>query len=260
MEKIMEDCTIIIQGKLVQDCYDFWIKNYTDCPVILSTWVDTEIDFKSLPENFTVILSPYPNDYGAQNLNLQLVSTLNALNSVVTKYVIKIRGDEYYSNLQYIRNSILVEPFKIHTSSIFFRAWQFAEYHISDHIIAGTKDNMNIIFRATKHNFDTGKVNLSKWKIDGKFHKWATIHNPEERITKSYLNAKEPFRFEKVDGRLLMKEHFNILDIDLLHPYKIKANIFKKEWTSGFIPERNYSISSIEQLFVDDPYKRNDGR
>ena len=35
-----------------------------------------------------------------------------------------------------------------------------------------------------------------------------------ERITKSYLNAKEPFRFEKVDGRIIMMEHFNILDIE----------------------------------------------
>jgi len=57
-----------------------------------------------------------------------------------------------------------------------------------------------------------------------------------------------------------MSEHFNILDIDLLHPYKIKANLFKKEWQDNFIPERNFSISTIEQLFKDDPYKRNDGK
>jgi hypothetical protein len=111
------------------------------------------------------------------------------------------------------------------------------------------------MFRESKNNFDTGKVNVSKWKVDGNFHKWVTTHAPEERITKSYLNAKEPFRFEKVDGRFLMKEHFDILDIELLHPYKIKANLFRKEWTEEFIPERNFSISTIEQLFAEDPYK-----
>jgi hypothetical protein len=251
----MENVTIIIQGRLVQDCYDFWIKNYKDCKVIISTWVDTEIKFTNLPENFNVILSPYPYDFGAQNLNLQIISTLTALESVTTKYVIKIRGDEYYSNLQYIRNSILVEPNKIHTSSIFFRAWQYAEYHISDHIIAGTTENLLTMFRETKHNFDTGKVNVSKWKKDGKLFKWVTTHAPEERITKSYLTAKEPFRFEKIDGRILMKEHFSILDMELLQPYKIKANLFRKEWNDGFIPERNFSISTIEQLFAEDPYK-----
>ena len=251
----MENVTIIIQGRLVQDCYDFWIKNYKDCKVIISTWVDTEIKFTNLPENYNVILSPYPYDFGAQNLNLQIISTLTALESVTTKYVIKIRGDEYYSNLQYIRNSILVEPNKIHTSSIFFRAWQYAEYHISDHIIAGTTENLLTMFRETKHNFDTGKVNVSKWKKDGKLFKWITTHAPEERITKSYLTAKEPFRFEKIDGRILMKEHFSILDMELLQPYKIKANLFRKEWNDGFIPERNFSISTIEQLFAEDPYK-----
>jgi hypothetical protein len=251
----MEDVTVIIQGRLMQDSYDFYIENYKDCPVIISTWVDNTIDFKNLPENFIVLLSPYPYDFGAQNLNLQLISTLNALERVKTKYVIKVRGDEYYSNLQYVLNSIKVEPNKIHTSSIFFRAWQYAEYHISDHIISGTLENLLIMFRETKYNFDTGKVNISKWKVDGNFHKWVTTHAPEERITKSYLNAKEPFRFEKVDGRILMKEHFDILDIELLYPYKIKANLFRKEWTDEFIPERNFSISTIEQLFAEDPYK-----
>jgi hypothetical protein len=251
----MEDVTLIIQGRLMQDSYDFYIDNYKDCPVIISTWVDNVIDFKNLPKNFIVLLSPYPYDFGAQNLNLQLISTLNALGCVKTKYVIKVRGDEYYSNLQYVINSIKVEPNKIHTSSIFFRAWQYAEYHISDHIIGGTLANMLIMFKESKYNFDTGKVNTSKWKVDGNFHKWVTTHAPEERITKSYLNAKEPFRFEKVDGRILMKEHFDILDIELLHPYKIKANLFRKEWTEEFIPERNFSISTIEQLFAEDPYK-----
>jgi hypothetical protein len=251
----MEDVTLIIQGRLMQDSYDFYIENYKDCPVIISTWVDNTIDFKNIPENFIVLLSPYPYDFGAQNLNLQLISTLNALERVKTKYVIKVRGDEYYSNLQYVLNSIKVEPNKIHTSSIFFRAWQYAEYHISDHIIAGTLVNMLTMFRESKNNFDTGKVNVSKWKVDGNFHKWVTTHAPEERITKSYLNAKEPFRFEKVDGRILMKEHFDILDIELLHPYKIKANLFRKEWTNEFIPERNFSISTMEQLFAEDPYK-----
>ena len=39
------------------------------------------------------------------------------------------------------------------------------------------------------------------------------------------------------------------------YPYKIKANLFKVEWYEGFIPEKNYSISTIDQLFSNDPYK-----
>ena len=251
----MEDVTIIIQGKIYQDSYDFYIKNYTECPVIISTWTDCKIDFSNIPNNFIVILAPLPIESGKQNINYQLVSTLNALKRVTTPLVIKIRGDEYYSNIESIYNQIKMEQNKIHTAPIFFRAWQFAEYHISDHIIAGTKERVILMFKETKKNFDTGEMNISKWKLEGKFHRWIKTEAPEERITKSYLNAIDPFRYNFVDGILLMKEHFDILDMTKLFPYKIKANIWKAEWDNKeFVPEENYSISTMEQLGSETPY------
>ena len=251
----MEDVTLIIQGRLYEDCYDFYIKNYTQCPVIISTWTDCKIDFSNIPNNFIVILAPLPLDGGKQNINYQLVSTLNALKRVTTPLVIKIRGDEYYSNIESIYNQIKMEQDKIHTASIFFRAWQFAEYHISDHIIAGTKERVMLMFKESKKNFDTGEMNISKWKLEGKFHRWITTEAPEERITKSYLNSIDPFRYDIIDGVILMKEHFDILDITKLFPYKIKANIWEAEWDNKeFIPEENYSISNMYQLGSDTPY------
>ena len=251
----MEDVTLIIQGRLYQDSYDFYVKNYTQFPVIISTWTDCKIDFSNIPDNFIVILAPLPLDSGKQNINYQLVSTLNALKRVTTPLVIKIRGDEYYSNIESIYNQIKMEQNKIHTASIFFRAWQFAEYHISDHIIAGTKERVMLMFKETKKNFDTGEMNISKWKLEGKFHRWITTEAPEERITKSYLNSIDPFRYDIIDGVILMKEHFDILDITKLFPYKIKANIWEAEWDNKeFIPEENYSISNMYQLGSDTPY------
>ena len=251
----MEDVTLIIQGKLYQDSYDFYIKNYTEFPVIISTWSDCIIDFSNIPNNFIVILAPLPLESGKQNINYQLVSTLNALKRVTTPLVIKIRGDEYYSNIETIYNQIKMEQDKIHTAPIFFRAWQFAEYHISDHIIAGTKERVMLMFKESKKNFDTGEMNISKWKLEGKFHRWITTEAPEERITKSYLNSIDPFRYDIIDGVILMKEHFDILDITKLFPYKIKANIWEAEWDNKeFIPEENYSISNMYQLGSDTPY------
>jgi hypothetical protein len=252
----MEDVTIIIQGKIEKECYDFWKQNYKNCNVIISTWVDCNINFSDLPNNFTVLLAQYPTERGAQNLNWQLISTLNALKSITTKYVIKQRGDAYFSNFESVRASLERNPNKIWTSPIFFRAWQFAEYHISDHIIAGTTQNVKFMFEETKHNFDTGKINVSKIKENGVFVKYWPTDSPEERLTKSYLYAKEPDKFEKIDGRILMLENFEILNLDILSPYKVRANVFKKTWVDGgFIPEKNYSISTIEQLFSDEPYK-----
>lgn len=251
----MEEVTIIIQGILEQESYNFYIKKYFNCPVIISTWNNCKIDFSELPKNFTVILSPLPKESGDQNINYQIVSSLNALNFVKTKYAIKVRGDEFWSFPENIYESIKSQPEKIHCSSVFFRAWQYAEYHMSDHIVAGTTDNLLLLFTRAKENFERGRLNVSKYKVDGKFVKYIHTHAPEERLTKSYLEAKEPDRFEKVDGRFLMKEHFDIIDINLLKPYKVKANLFKKEWRDDFIPERNFSISTIDQLFSDEPYK-----
>jgi hypothetical protein len=253
--KFMDEVTIIIQGKLEKESYDFYIAKYFNCKVIIVTWIGTEIDFTKLPHNFRVILLPVPEKSGDQNLNYQIVSTLAGLEAVTTKYAIKIRGDEFWSFPENIYETIRTEPGKVHTASVFFRAWQYAEYHFSDHIIAGTTENLLLLFKSAKYNFDNNRLNVSKWKIDGKFNKFVHTHAPEERLTKSYLEAKDPERFEKVDGRFLMKEHFNILDINLLKPYKVKANLFKNEWRDNFTPEHNYSISHIDKLFSDEPYK-----
>jgi hypothetical protein len=253
----MEDVTLIIQGRILQDTYDFYIKNYKDFPVIISTWVDNKVNFENMPDNFKVVISQYPKDRGAQNLHLQLLSTLSALDLVRTNFVIKMRGDEYYSNIHLLEPFIKQNKNKVVASPIFFRPWVYAEYHISDHVICGTTENMKIMFSETKKHFDGGTMNQSKWKIDGKFHKWIETHSPEERITKCYLNAKEPFRYNKVDGRILMMEHFDIFDLDVLKPYLIKANLYKNTYTE-FIPERNFSISTMEQMFWDDPYTLKD--
>ena len=250
----MDEATIIIQGRIEQESYDFYIQKYFNCPVIISTWVNNTIDFSNIPKNFKVILSPVPLESGDQNINYQVTSTLNALECVKTKYAIKVRGDEYWSYPENIYEAVKNNPTKLHCSSVFFRAWQYSEYHMSDHIIAGTTENMLILFRAAKHNYDNGRLNVSKWKIDGEFHKWVHTHAPEERLTKSYLEVKAPDRFEIEDGRILMREYFDILDIDLLKPYKVKANLFKVEFRDNFIPEQNFSISTIEQLFSDEPY------
>ena len=255
MEKVMEDCTIIIQGKIEQESYDFYKTKYHNCPVIISTWADTGIDFSELPKNFKLLIAPLPLESGDQNINYQLVSTLNALDLVKTNYVIKMRGDEYWSYPENIYEAIKLEPNKLHCSSVFFRAWQYCEYHMSDHIIAGTTENLITLFTTTKHNWNAGRLNVSKWKIDGTFTRYIHTHAPEERLTKSYLEAKEPDRFEKEDGRILMKEHFSIFNIDLLKPYKVKANLFKIEFKDNFIPEKNFSISNIDKLFSDEPYK-----
>jgi hypothetical protein len=241
----MKDVTIVVQGKIEQEAYDFYVENYKEVPVIISTWIGTKINFNKAPKNFTIILDSLPIESGPQNMNYQFVSTLNGLNLVKTKYAIKIRGDEYYSNWDYVLGKIIEFPNKIWSSPMFFRWWNYIQYHISDHIIAGTTENLKLMFEWTKFNYDN--VTFTKINDDDKA---VPFWEPEIIITKSYLKGKEPNRFHTVDGRILMSEHFDILDLNEMKPFFMKANIFKTYWKDVFIPEKNYSISSIKKLFA----------
>ena len=241
----MKNVTIILQGKVLQESLDFFIQNYPTSNVIISTWTNSKLDLSKLPQSYNVVLSTLPKDGGHQNINYQILSTLNGLKFVNTDYVIKIRGDEYYSNLDYVSYEVAMNPNKIHCSPIFFRHWSFMEYHFSDHLIAGTTENLKIMFESTKYNLENGLVYHIR---DGeKFDFW----EPEINLTRSYLMSKEPKRWGVIDGRKLMVDNFEIFDIQKLHPYKIVANIFQAEWTEGFIPERNFSISNIKKLLLD---------
>lgn len=240
----MKNVTILLQGKILQDSIDFLIKNYPTANVVVSTWIGSETDFSRLPSSYTLIQTKLTDSGGDQNINYQILSTLNGLRFIDTDYVIKIRGDEYYSNLEYIANEVAMNPSKIYSSPIFFRHWSFMKYHISDHIIAGTKENLQLMFEETKFNIEN---ELVYHMVNGKPHRF---WEPEINLTRSYLMAKEPKRWDKVDGRKLMVDNFEILDIEKLHPYKIVANIFKAQWTEGFIPERNFSISDVRRLYL----------
>ena len=83
-----------------------FVENYKNYKVIISTWIDSNIDFRNIPNNFSLIQHKLPDVKGPQNTNLQLLSTLNGLKYVDTKYVIKIRGDEYYSNFESVAHFI----------------------------------------------------------------------------------------------------------------------------------------------------------
>jgi len=175
-------------------------------------------------------------------MNYQFVSTINGLNNVSTKYVVKVRGDEYYSNIDFIRDLVESNPSKIWTVPVFFRHGTDFPYHISDHLIAATTENLKFMFGATKYAFDN---KLIYHVVDGqRYSYW----EPEINLTKGYLMAKYKEEFHKKEMNQIMVENFDIIPLTELKPYKIIANIFKTYWINNFTPELNQSISKIEQL------------
>lgn len=247
----MEEVTLLIQGKITQETYNFFTERYPQYKIVISTWSDHKLDLSYFPKNLKLVVERLPDISGDQNQNYQFVSTNNGLNQVTTPYVIKFRGDEYYSNVVDILSQVKTNPNKIWTSPVFFRHWSMYQYHISDHIIAGKTENIKFMFQAAKYAFDNKLV--FHIRNGEKYPFW----EPEIHLTRAYLMAKYPNNFYELDGRHLMVENFEILNLKNLKPYKIMCNLFKTYWVNNFTPENNYSISNITQLLNDKaPYEQ----
>lgn len=150
----MTDCTILLQGRINDECLNLWIKNHSNQNVILSVWEDDEYWKYQIPSNWVLIVNQYPVFRFCEHANLdyQLITTLNGIKAVKTDFLIKMRCDEYWSNLENVYKKMIENGSKIVCSSMFFRKWGLYQYHCSDKIIAGKTRNIKLMFEKTLQN------------------------------------------------------------------------------------------------------------
>lgn len=236
------DISFLIQGKLLQSTYDFYLKNYKNNSLIFSTWKENNIILNEssnsvfLENNIPEIIYDYKT-FNYVNAYYQIISTLNGLKKINTKFTVKIRGDEEYSNLNSIYEMLNLNEDSLYTSSIFFRKWNYEnhhKYHISDHIIAGKTEDLLETFDSARQSFDDGKY----------------FNVVESFLYKNYLKIKYniPLELNSEEHYDIMKKNVKILDLKEFEPYKIVANCLGKTWINDFIPENENSISRINDL------------
>jgi hypothetical protein len=79
---------------------------------------------------------PIVNDlHNAQNIYFQCFSVVNGLEYCSANYVIKLRSDEIYSNLDSLIETLPND--KLSTNNIFVRDVSYKPFHLSDHMIVG---------------------------------------------------------------------------------------------------------------------------
>ena len=226
------DITILIQGKLEKEAIDFYEKNYKHYNVIISTWIDYNIT-AVCEKHFNIIKSEYPPANGPQNYFYKVVSTLNGLNQVKTKYCLIIRGDEYFSNIDYVVDSVVNNESRIATIPVFLNSFNVHRYHIGDHLYAGKIENLKIMFQEAYN-----KIEKYNWDTN--------ILSSEQGLTRAYLERKEAelsvwenYRnwnylindIEKnINGPDIMKKHFYTLNLEKLKPFLIAVNVAKKKY------------------------------
>lgn len=226
--------TLLIQGKILKSTYDFYLKNYKQNNIIVSTWEDCKLEFD---DSIIVIKSPYPTEHGTAHRNLHFYSTMVGLQTVSTEFVIKLRGDEEYSNLDHAMELSLKNDDKILTSPLFFRRWNYIPYHMSDHLMVGKTENLLTMFEASYNGIVKN--------CNGFYTKAA----PEAVLGKSYLKTKVSIKLdESVSCAQYMKQYFDVLNLTNYKPYKVVANCLKRVWRNNFIPSEHESISNINQI------------
>jgi hypothetical protein len=154
----MKDCTILLQGKINEETFNLWIKNHKDSNVVVSIWEDDDLTKFKIPKGWKVVVNEYPifRFREQANLDYQIITTLKGLSYVTTEWTIKMRCDEYWSNIDKIYSKMKSEPKKLLSGSMYFRKWGLYKFHCSDKILAGKRDNLKLMFESTAHNLQIG--------------------------------------------------------------------------------------------------------
>ena len=161
MEKTV---TFVIQGPLTIDGVRA-IKNYKMMgPVIVSCWpTDSRQLIKQAMASGATVLINEPinkNRYNFQNIRSHINSSLKGILNSNTNFIVKVRSDEYFTDLRKIVSAVYLRPDKIAVSNFFFR--KTVLFHPSDHIMAGTKHFLREMFEESLDFIDN--------KIDEKYN------------------------------------------------------------------------------------------
>lgn len=246
--KEFEKIDIVLQGQYNEFTEEI-IQNYSKLPfvnnIILSCWQDDNVHAK---EGITLVASEKPITFGDDNINLQIVSSLNGLKKVKTEYAIKMRTDQLYDyDSMMVMYNFFIENRKDH---LIFVPGMYPHllFHPRDHLFWGkTSDLIKLFDIPLKINNVTDKVRIPKqdlWKYYGYFIRSETYiganycSNFDDRI-KIFLIEPEKYLF---DGSSNWQESFQVSNV-------ITKNLFKS------FPRTNVDLSWPKKNLNSYPYE-----
>ena len=159
----------------------------------------------------------YRND---SNFFYSIASTYEGLKQCTSPYVIKMRSDEYYLNLDPLKEMFLKDTKKMVCGNIFFKPWKVKPYHIGDHLFVAereallkTYDTLLKFFRGHSAEDEPLAHFKSYWSM-----KHMTWLSPEQILATAYLNSKG-CPISAWNNKETFLKHFDVVDINQLSPY-----------------------------------------
>lgn len=245
------EVTLIIQGPLT--IYTtFMLYRYADkYPIILVIPKDTsevETVFKEINrilqnKEYNISLFMYDTSRDESILNTQnryyhFLSTQLGLIACKTPYTIKVRSDEFYSNLDPFVETVLNSSGKVVTNDVFFRNSKLP-YHPCDHLIGGeTIDLLKTFELARKFSEDKDYREahpLVKFCKSLKTPMGENLFFAEQQLGVAAISTyyTQP-KLEKSSVSDIMKDRFVIVPSSELGMFKVTFNSNKKGPTEYF--------------------------
>ena len=154
-----DDVTLVLQGPTVSLSGRLGasfknLENYHKqvSKIVVSTWNHYEIKpSNSMLKKFNITyvedsIDGYSDYYNDANIAYQCISSLNGMDLVTTKYTIKARCDEKYTDLSKFIEVMKSSPNKLTTSNFLFVNDDWLQFHPSDHVMGGQTKNMKGMF------------------------------------------------------------------------------------------------------------------
>jgi hypothetical protein len=212
-QKKLEDTTIVIQGRVDPECVKHMVHWYRS-DIIISTWEDENLSECGDLEDVQIVRSPKPTEHlDPLNAMFQFNSTINGLSKCETKYAIKMRGDEYYSNLEKVVDIIKSDD-RIHCLPIFMPEFRVKPFCIGDHFIAGRSDEIYLMFEWAKEWWTTRPdLRIPKLSDDH-------MHVPECVLGANYVYMRSKILMIPE----MMERFFSILPLEMVKDYRITWN------------------------------------
>jgi len=238
LEKIMDDISLLIHGSLNEDTYKFYCRFYPDVPKIFSTWEGNKASnrwrgIESVHSSKDIYIeNKLPNRIGCweRRMELDVVSVLLGLEKVSTRLVIKLRGDEWYSNLHHVREVMENDNEKIFMLPVFLKKREVWPFRISDHLLAGRKSDLELMYETCLINIALGReLDHDCWPL------------PRQSIlAMGYIKKK----LGNIDTNDSLRNLFGTVDLEKLKYYKVTSELGDDNWYSNFKP----FIENLDQV------------
>jgi len=205
---------LIIQGNIIPECIDKYIELYYNSfdEIIISSYPHDHLNTiqNRLLDKIKVVYNSRECNgyYNFQNLYYHALNTLNGLKESKSDYCLKVRGDEFYSNL---------DKYDYNRSKMFVNNTFFSpnvKYHISDHIIGTDRE---IFTKFMQIIVDKCMDNTYKYPDNINFYGGAEV-----TMFKEYLNVinADP----TPEWKDLINTHIDISYVEDLEPLRVTFN------------------------------------